>query len=253
MAIDSTRESKWDPVLEGPYTVSQVHRGGNYTLKGLDGVDMPRRRTLDMLRPIPSLETAPTEGAARSNSATPITGLEDNIELDEHYEVEDIVGHEWSPVHKQHRFYVKWRGYPTSQNTWVQQKDFDDHAIIKRYWKKTNTSTKARMASMGLIQEDAGRAMTKLGQELLAETSATTGSAIKTEVREGTRKGGTEGKSTPSIQTKKGARKPPVKSIKKDKKRPEVKKDDKSPVTPAEEETSEDDAPLTRKKKDKSR
>ncbi|KAG0163313.1 hypothetical protein DFQ30_000367 [Apophysomyces sp. BC1015] len=41
---------------------------------------------------------------------------EDNI-----YEVESILGHKGSRKHR--RYYVKWKGYPTSENLWVREKD----------------------------------------------------------------------------------------------------------------------------------
>jgi hypothetical protein len=148
MAIDHTMESKWDLVYEGPYTIAAVHRGGNYTLRGADGQNLPRRRTIDMLRLIPSMEPGVPSGGAATNSAnsaksTPtlansnITGGSDEKDsADEeahHWEVEEVVNHEWSPQHNQHCFYVKWKGFPSSQNSWVQQKDFDDVAILKKY------------------------------------------------------------------------------------------------------------------------
>ena len=71
-------------------------------------------------------------------------------EEDDHYVVEKILSHEWNPNLKTQRFYVKWKGYPDSDNSWVKQEDFDDRAILKKYWKETNariTSTNQKPLS----------------------------------------------------------------------------------------------------------
>lgn len=53
MAIDHTRTSKWDPVYEGPFTITEVHKGGSYTLHDRTGEVLPRRMTTNMLKYIP--------------------------------------------------------------------------------------------------------------------------------------------------------------------------------------------------------
>ena len=62
----------------------------------------------------------------------------------DHYEVEHILAHEWDPEWKTQRFYVKWKGYPNSDNSWVKQEDFDDVAILKKYWKATNERIRSK-------------------------------------------------------------------------------------------------------------
>jgi hypothetical protein len=52
--------------------------------------------------------------------------------------VEKVIAHEWDPELKTQRFYVKWAGYPDSDNSWVKQADFDDLKPLKKYWKETN-------------------------------------------------------------------------------------------------------------------
>lgn len=54
MAIDSTKESKWSPAYEGPFTIAKVHKGGTYTLKDETGENLDRRRTISMLKYIAS-------------------------------------------------------------------------------------------------------------------------------------------------------------------------------------------------------
>ena len=55
-----------------------------------------------------------------------------------HYVVEKVLDHEWSADQKQDRFYVKWKDYPSSDNSWVKQEDFDDKKILKQYWQGIN-------------------------------------------------------------------------------------------------------------------
>jgi hypothetical protein len=179
MAIDHTKESKWDPVYEGPYTVAAVHRGGNYTLRGADGQNLSRRRTIDMLRLIPSMELGVPSGGAATSSAnsakstptlansntTSSSDEEDSAdEAAHHWEVEEVVNHEWSPQHNQHRFYVKWKGFPSSQNSWVQQKDFDDVAVLKKYWKKANKGATKAVAPWAVVQADAKKALANFSE-----------------------------------------------------------------------------------------
>jgi hypothetical protein len=197
MALDHTRESKWDPVYEGPYTVVSANQGGTYTLRGADGVLLPRRRTRDTLRIFQTLvptggESGNTENSSEVLSNSGTSPLSDVLaeKLDQkvgrklveaekrqahfltprnstrqmtlrqrkkpaltvqaqttssgskeektHFSIEEIVTHEWNADLKTQRFYVKWKGYPSSDNSWVKEKDFDDKAILKKYWKKTN-------------------------------------------------------------------------------------------------------------------
>ncbi len=130
MALDHTRSSKWDPKYEGPYTVAICHKGDSYTLKGPDGQMLPRRRKLDTLKVIPSL-VSPTGGEEGTQN-----------DSNDHYEVERILDHEMMPDGSQHRFYVKWKGWPDSDNSWVKHSDFDDLAIIKKYWKQREEKEK---------------------------------------------------------------------------------------------------------------
>ena len=66
MAVDHTKSSKWDPVYEGPYEVVEQHRGGAYSLKDLTGEIMSTKRTIDMLKVIPSLPMAVPSGEGES-------------------------------------------------------------------------------------------------------------------------------------------------------------------------------------------
>jgi hypothetical protein len=80
----------------------------------------------------------PAEASATTQKQR-VKGVKDSgTQPEDHYEVEKVVGHEWNPELKMQRFYVKWKGYPDSANSWVKQVDFDDVSILKKYWKDTN-------------------------------------------------------------------------------------------------------------------
>jgi hypothetical protein len=150
MALDHTRTGKWNPKTEGPYTVAAVSKGGAYTLQGPDGELLSRRRvrdTLQVYRPLvptggegektgkpASDHKRPRKGATKGAVVAPIAPQQAR----DHYDVEKVVAHEWNPELKTNRFYVKWEGYPDSDNSWVKQADFDDLAPLKKYWKETN-------------------------------------------------------------------------------------------------------------------
>ena len=50
MAMDHTRQSKWDPIYEGPFTVKKQSDGGAYVLSDYNGEELERRYTVDMLK-----------------------------------------------------------------------------------------------------------------------------------------------------------------------------------------------------------
>ena len=149
MAVDKTRESKWDPVFEGPFTIERQTAGGSYELTDLDGQPIERRRTIDQLKP---LDDGTPSGRRRSNSNSSITTrtdepsvtneqqTSDNNEgksFEDHYEVAGILRHRLSRRKaKGYEYLVRWKGYGDDDNSWVHESDFGDHAVIKRYWKQ---------------------------------------------------------------------------------------------------------------------
>jgi hypothetical protein len=127
----------------------KAHQGGVYTLVGADGKELSRRRTRDTLRVHKPLvptgggtKEARNEFLAAPTQTSTKQGKKSKRSDDNHYEVERVLNHEWNNKLKTQRFYVKWKGYPDSDNSWVKQGDFDDVAVIKRYWKSVNTKAK---------------------------------------------------------------------------------------------------------------
>ena len=56
----------------------------------------------------------------------------------DHYMVEKILKHE-RRAKGTIFYYVKWKGYPDEDNSWVSERDFDDLAVIKKYQKSIRT------------------------------------------------------------------------------------------------------------------
>ena len=50
MMLDKTRESKWDPVYEGPFVVVRKNRGGAYVLRDRLGETLKRTVPADQLK-----------------------------------------------------------------------------------------------------------------------------------------------------------------------------------------------------------
>ena len=122
MAVDSTKESKWDPVYEGPFTVVQQHAGGSYSLQDATGEVLP----------------------SDNNS--------------EHFTVKKITNHRLK--HGKYEYLVRWKGWKPEDDFWVKEKDFDDTAIIKKYWKSiavkkpTKSNKKSAKQKRVIIQDD---------------------------------------------------------------------------------------------------
>jgi hypothetical protein len=57
----------------------------------------------------------------------------ETIDGEEEYEVEDILMHRETGRHRKLQYLVKWKGYPSSENSWVDSKDLHAPEILRRY------------------------------------------------------------------------------------------------------------------------
>ena len=57
----------------------------------------------------------------------------ETIDGEEEYEVEDILMHQKSGCNQKLQYLVKWKGYPSSENSWVDSKDLHAPEILQRY------------------------------------------------------------------------------------------------------------------------
>ena len=128
MAIDTTRESKWDPIYEGPYEVVRKTHGGSYILRDQTGEELKRRYAISMLKVI----DVPSGGES----------LHAKDDGKQSYVVKEIIKHREDKAGKAYEYLVRWEGYGSKDDSWVHESDFDGMAIIKKYWKKLRNDAK---------------------------------------------------------------------------------------------------------------
>ena len=57
-------------------------------------------------------------------------------EADQHYEVSGIMDHRLNWKKSGYQYLVRWKGFTAEKDTWEPEENFDDMAVIKRYWKQ---------------------------------------------------------------------------------------------------------------------
>jgi hypothetical protein len=57
----------------------------------------------------------------------------ETIDGEEEYEVEDILMHRKTGRNQKLQYLVKWKGYPSSENSWVDDKDLHAPEILEKY------------------------------------------------------------------------------------------------------------------------
>src|SRR5712671_311039 len=57
----------------------------------------------------------------------------DLIEDEEEYEVEAIINHRHHGRQRQLQYLIKWKGYPSTDNTWEPQENVHAEDLVKRY------------------------------------------------------------------------------------------------------------------------
>jgi chromobox protein 5 len=104
-----------------------------------------------MLKPIDNIVSEGRDASASNTiqqpqattmeaTSVPKSTLQSEDALDEphseHYEVKEIINHRQDKSAKAHEYLVRWKGYGPEDDSWVHERDFDDIAIIKRYWRQ---------------------------------------------------------------------------------------------------------------------
>ncbi len=106
MMVDKTRESKWDPVYEGPFIIIRRNRGGAYVLKDRLGETLKRTVPADQLK----LVRCEGEKAVVETST---------------FEVSDITGHRYDAA-RNFEYYVVWKNKDI-EPSWKPVANFDDN------------------------------------------------------------------------------------------------------------------------------
>ena len=128
---DALRRTKWEPAYEGPFIVSRQDQSGAYVLKDMTGEELFRHFTIDQLRPIPKDSRLAPGGVDPEEKS---------------YEIEKILDHNLE--NNDYSYLVKWKGYKQSDSTWEPSQNFDDEAIIHRYWEqRSNKRLKENQSS----------------------------------------------------------------------------------------------------------
>jgi hypothetical protein len=106
------RVNKLQRKFSGPFIISRVTDLGNYFLKTADGKELPK--------------------------SFPVTKLklfaEEEKNEEEFFEIENILDHRM--IGDKIEYFVKWAGYPDSDNSWVQEEHFNDPESLREYWEK---------------------------------------------------------------------------------------------------------------------
>lgn len=156
-AQDATRGSKWDPVYQGPYIITQVHnKGRSYTVKDMVGEELKTRFNTHMLKKGSSDVLHPGGGKKETNgdktqkkpkikSTTPEGSTKEPQETGGYFRVNNIVDHR--ERNGMLEYLVNWHGYGHKENTWEAVSQFVDMKAIKDYWEKRRKVTIQEVAN----------------------------------------------------------------------------------------------------------
>ena len=121
MIKDPSRENKFEPKYIGPYTIVRRSRGGAYVLKDATGDILDRHVTADQMKLI-------ARRKRRIDKDQPI------------YEVQKILKHRGSPG--SFEYFVEWKDYNSSENSWEPASSFLDDSTIQNYWASKASNAK---------------------------------------------------------------------------------------------------------------
>ncbi|KAF9553958.1 hypothetical protein EC968_010018, partial [Mortierella alpina] len=115
MTREETPDGKLSPKYHGPFKVMSRSDNGSYTLLDITNQTLSRNYSPEQLKRVTQALDAPSA---------------------ESYEVETIVGHDFSGEGVEYT--VKWKGYDSSHNERIPYNNFDSDTLIRQYWKRLN-------------------------------------------------------------------------------------------------------------------
>ena len=145
--------------IAGPSTASQVAPvSSDDDVQMVDSNGEPLAATTaptdPTVEPLPSADApvaADDQASAGNNSEVP----------EDEYEIEYIVSHSQETTDGQISYYVKWKGYPDSENSWVLESDMGGaQEMIQEYWAKV---PKKGVKKMGVKGGKKGRRQSSVG------------------------------------------------------------------------------------------
>ena len=115
-------KGKLYPKYRGPFKVIEVTKLGNYILENI-----LKERMADTY-PLQRLKVVPDD--------------KDDDNLGEFFSIEKVLRHRTKG--KGNEYLVKWKDFPTSENTWEPPENFSDANILDNYWREQKKKSKAK-------------------------------------------------------------------------------------------------------------
>ncbi|KAG9322499.1 hypothetical protein KVV02_006662 [Mortierella alpina] len=117
MSREETPDGKLSQKYHAPFKVMSRSDNGSYTLFDVTNQTLARNYAPGKLKRVTQALDVPS---------------------DESYEVEAIVGHDFSREGVEYT--VKWKGYDSSHNQRIPYRNFDSDTLIRQYWKRLKQS-----------------------------------------------------------------------------------------------------------------
>ena len=123
-ALDPSKRPSTAPPYVGPYVIVRRTAHGPYVVNDDRGIKVDRLVPLDQMKVLYTPDEAP-QGASEESAH-------------QSYEVEKILNHATREEDGETLFLVKWKGYPTSESSWLARSRFNDLKIVDDYLKSVN-------------------------------------------------------------------------------------------------------------------
>ncbi|KAG0195219.1 hypothetical protein BGX28_001924 [Mortierella sp. GBA30] len=132
MTREELPDGKLSPKYHGPFKVMSRSDNGSYTLLDITNQTLARNYSPEQLKRV-------TQALDATSS--------------ESYEVEAIVGHDFSGEGVEYT--VKWKGYDSSHNERIPYNNFDSDLLIRQYWKRLKQNNPHVVAKQAKKREKA--------------------------------------------------------------------------------------------------